>query len=317
MKQFWLIPMVMGMLCFGSTVEVGAWQAKPAADEELAEPEDVRVDVKLAGTKFPMTFTYYPSKLKKDAIPVICLHGFNGSRADYGYLASVLQEQGHAVVVPDLRGHGDSHAVVKADGRREEIDPKKMTGKEFDLLIHDIDELKSWLLEKNNAGELNLEALVVIGADMTTVTAMNWSLRDWKAPQLINYKNGQDVKALVLLTPLDRYKNSAPIKLAMADPAVGHRLSVFVAVGKKDLSAFSEAKRIVNQLQRQHLEQDTDKKPEDLEVVFYPVDTNLQGTELISPKFKDFPTVDRIAKFIDFRVKSRIEDFAWSERKKP
>ena len=35
------------------------------------------------------------------------LHGWKGNRTEYADLASFLQTQhGHAVLVPDLRGHG-------------------------------------------------------------------------------------------------------------------------------------------------------------------------------------------------------------------
>ncbi len=51
---------------------------------------------------------------------VVLLHGWPGDRTDYRRLVPLLVEQGHEVVVPDLRGFGasDKHAVDPARSRR-------------------------------------------------------------------------------------------------------------------------------------------------------------------------------------------------------
>lgn len=48
--------------------------------------------------------------------PVVLLHGWPGDRSDYRLLAPMLVEAGRQVVVPDLRGFGDSDKHV-ADGQ--------------------------------------------------------------------------------------------------------------------------------------------------------------------------------------------------------
>ena len=52
--------------------------------------------------------TFYPSRAGKDAAAVILLHRDGGQRADLDRLARLVQLGGNAVIVPDLRGHGES-----------------------------------------------------------------------------------------------------------------------------------------------------------------------------------------------------------------
>jgi pimeloyl-ACP methyl ester carboxylesterase len=298
-----------------------AWQnptktQRPANKEKepkLPPPVEEKIELKSGASRLIMKATYYPSLKGKEAVPVLLLHGYEGTRADYAYLAEYLHRQGHAVLVPDLRGHGDSTEVHLASGDRMELSPKKMAARDFNAMVADLDAVKSWFLQRNNDEELNMEALVVVGADMTTVTAMNFALRDWQAPELLNYKNCKDVKAIVLLSPEQNYRGTS-MKVALKHPVVGHQLSVMVAVGKKDSGAMGEAKRIVNTLERQHGETNDEKRPEEKEIVLYAADTNLQGTKLLD---RNLGVVPIIAKFIEFRVQSRIDDFPYTARIRP
>ena len=58
-----------------------------------------------------LSATFYPGRETKDTVPVILLHMSEGDRKEYLELAPYLQEQGHAVLVPDLRGHGESEQI--------------------------------------------------------------------------------------------------------------------------------------------------------------------------------------------------------------
>jgi pimeloyl-ACP methyl ester carboxylesterase len=304
----------LALLCLASSgMAQPPVKTKTAEEKKLPDPETVKIEVREPNAKLELVCTYYGSNLGKEAIPIILLHGFEGSRADYTGLALALQQQGHAVLVPDLRGHGDSNSLLFADGKRVEILAKKMNNVDFTAMITDLDFVKSWLLEKNNAGELNLESLVVVGSDWSTVTAMNWAMRDWNAPVLLNYKNAQDVKALVLLSPEHTFKTTN-LKLALKHPVVGHKLSVLIAVGSKSSGAMDEAKRLDATLKRQHGEVSTDKKPKDREVVFLPVETNLQGTKLLD---RNFPVATAIQKFIEFRIREKADEFEYTQRIKP
>lgn len=295
---------------------VRAWQPKAKSkgeDEEIAEPVDEKIEVKDGPAKLNMMVTYYPSHLGKDAVPVLLLHGYEGTRADYDYLAEVLQEQGHAVIVPDLRGHGDSAVLHLADGRDLELDPKKMKKADFAALVKDLEAVKTYIMKKNNAEELNMEMLTIVGADMTTVTAMNFALRDWTAPELLSFKNCKDVKAVVLLSPEQSYQG-ADMKLALKHPWVGHKMSVLICVGENDNRAKAEAKKLFNLLQKQHGEANEEKRDSEREVVYHGADTNLQGTKLVA---RNLDVVPYISAFIRIRVKAFADDWSYSERVRP
>ena len=140
-----------------------------------------------------------------EVIPILMLHGWDGQRTEYDFTASFLQRLGHAVLVPDLRGHGES--LVRRQGAREiQIDRGELSTPEIKSMVLDIEACKRFLLERNNAEELNIELLCVVGAEFGATLAVNWAVMDWSWPQLPAYKQGRDVKSLVLLSPVQAFK---------------------------------------------------------------------------------------------------------------
>lgn len=151
---------------------------------------------------------YFASDQKKDAIPVLIIHDWGGQSSPYGPLVSVLHDAGYAVLIPDLRGHGASdRELTDNQGTSRKLNPSQMSRREVqDILIGDLEAAKGFLKDENNAERLNLNALVVIGAGEGAVLATNWAARDWSFPSLGSVKQGQDVKALVLISPEKQIK---------------------------------------------------------------------------------------------------------------
>jgi pimeloyl-ACP methyl ester carboxylesterase len=289
---------VVGLLVAGQTRCGVAADAPPPAETPAAKPsgpakpEDVTFKTK---DLVAMTATYYASSKGKEAVPVILIHGFGGSRADYKEMAPILQAGGCAVLVPDLRGHGGSTTMaekpIKADGLKRDQYEKMFT--------EDLEACKTFLLEKNNAGELNIDELCVVGAQMGATIAMNWALMDWSWPMLTTGKQGQDVKAVVLLSP-EMTSHGLTVQTLIKRSDIHTKLSFLILVGgqnQKD-KAYREANQINNLLKGGRSPSQLTGPTKDL--FFIELPTALQGTSMLTQPV--LQVGQRIALFIEKRI---------------
>lgn len=275
-----------------------------AADDEkekVLPPQEVTLPT---GDRVTIVATYFPSKLKQ-AVPVILLHASKGSRGDFEELALKLQRAGHAVIAPDLRGHGDSS---RAEDRPGELRPD-----DYLAIIErggDLETIKRFLMARNNAGEVNIEKLCLVGVEMGAVLAISWAARDWSWPVLATGKQGQDVKALVLVSPEWSFKGLR-INEAVAHPNVRADLSVLIVAGKGNSKLLKEAKRLHNAFEKFH--PTSSANPEAATLVMKTPQTSLQATRLLNEK--SVHVDEMILKFIDARLAK--QHIPWSERKAP
>lgn len=281
--------------------------APPASRERLPAPVEVGGTELLTKDGIQLRATYYPSNRGKDAAVVILLHGWKGSRKDFARLGPYLQQQGHAVFIPDLRGHGESIQRVLPFPGTVTVD--KMPPAEVARMVDmDLETCKRFLLQKNNAGELNIEKLCVLGIDVSAIVALDWARLDWSWPVYPGLKQGQDVKALILVSP----KWSVPglsVQRAMAHPAVTRTLSIYLMVGKDSQKDMADAQRIYNILSRFHPKPD-EEKPELQDLFFGKFPTSVQGTDLMM-RFEQ-PVFQSVAYFIEQRVAK--QPWPWQER---
>lgn len=203
----------------------GATKAfSPLQGEKIERPRDVASDDKVEIPKYEhlildtpdgvrLKCTYFaPPKLKDaaegkpaaPAIPFILLHGWDGDRRELLKYGLYLQKSGHAVIVPDLRGHGQS---VSVEGLKKPLDYKKFRKPEVISAQKDIERCKKFLVQKHNKGEVNIDLLSMVAVGDTSVLAIQWVLNDWYAfpshnPQGV--KQGQDVKSLMLVSPVKK-----------------------------------------------------------------------------------------------------------------
>lgn len=151
------------------------------------------------------------SEAGKEVVPFILVHNWGRSRQDMQRFATYLQSQGHAVIVPDLRGHGES-TVVK--GMNEPLNHEDFKKKQALSAVADIDQCKRFLMKKNNEGELNIDLLNVVAVGDSSHLAIAWAISDWSWPSLGSLKQGQDVKSLILFSPTAKFNGSVLKKLA-------------------------------------------------------------------------------------------------------
>ena len=274
---------------------------------DLPEAKEVSLDTK---DGMSIKAMFYPGTKKKEAVPLILVHGLDGSRGDFHQLAIDLQTMGHAVIVPDLRFHGKSKSQKRPDGVSVSLDPEKLNRPALEAMEFDIQACKKFLREKNNAGELNIEQLCVVGAEYGAILAARWAADDWSLQQLPAYKQGQDVKALVLLSPPASVK---AVTLREAMPRIPIGVSILIIAGTTDSKSSSEAKKLHGQLQLQH------SKSDDKGLFLLQPETNLSGAKLLGDAVSLDGTKVRtmVLNFITKRLVERQAEFAWQERKDP
>ncbi len=175
------------------------------------EPSIERVENLETSDGVPLELAYYPPKGKALAT-VILVHDLDGSKKTLRRLAIGLQENGCAVVVPDLRGHGGS----TSDMLNLDVSKKKLLSNQIRMipasgggrirrtarLKGDLETVRMWLEEKGTEDGPNLDQLCVIGSGLGGTLAALWTAADWNWIPNTQGPQGQQVRALILISPV-------------------------------------------------------------------------------------------------------------------
>ncbi|MEZ6089088.1 MAG: alpha/beta hydrolase [Pirellulaceae bacterium] len=308
-EQSHLMLRVFLTICFIAAMSaiVVAQPAAATTPPKKKIPEELKPRLEKIVTKdgVSLTMGYFPSDQGKEAVPVLLVHEWSGQTSPYINLAVKLQEAGCAVVLLDYRGHGRSR-LLDPDGKPIEVE--RATKRDMEAVMKmDMEAAKKFLRAENDADKINLNALTVIGAGEGAVLAMNWTAMDWSWPSIGSKKQGQDVKAMVLISP-PKSVNGVSGDPALRHPAVA-RLPVMIVSGS-GISENSEANRLAKMFERARVTSkfNTD---EPLPVEAHRVRENLSGAELVvrSPN-----VVDAITTFVQQNVVKNIDMFPWVQR---
>jgi pimeloyl-ACP methyl ester carboxylesterase len=246
------------------------------------------------------------------------LHDYKSTRAIFASLAQRLQSPGEgegdrpsfAVVTVDLRGHGDSTKQITAGGLQFELDAARLDKPgALAMAAVDLEAVRGFLVTKNDSGELNLNKLCLVGAGMGANVAANWAAQDWAAPGLAIRKQGQDVKALALISPPWSFKG-----LSMQGPMRFRPLLENVAwmliYGEEDARAKADVRRIEKQLERYYPEPAADSTIlRGLSVLTW--QSKLQGDTLL--KQVGAPLEDPLINFLSEHVARH--EYPWLSRR--
>lgn len=253
---------------------------------------------------------YYPSKLGKEAAPVLLLHDYGGKYGDWAPLIPTLREADFAVMIIDFRGHGfstkyDPSIVPEPLQRRlGPLTPQAFrSAADFRKMLLDVEAAKRFLLQKNDEGELNISKLSVVGAGFGAVIGGIWSLADWSQPQTGLVRTGRDVQALVMLSPVMNFRG---LRLDTPIRRLQLVLPIMIAYGRQNKEYAQQAERLWRLIRK--------TTPGGQQSVLLPLDTKLQGTHLLNPEL-GFDLDKRIAQFLQIRVRNLIgPDYEWQKR---
>lgn len=305
-------------------VTIAAWFSLvwmiPAAWGQSGAGEAVRIPTR---DGVELSATYYPSinaadpALGKKVTPVVLLHDEKDTQGMFSSLVAQLQQAGRkrdepsfAVLTVDLRGHGASTKQLGANGAARPLDAAKLTRNDvLAMSAQDMEAVRGFLVGKNDEGQLNLNKLCLVGVGLGATVAVNWAAQDWSAPPLLVGKQGQDVKALVLISP--QWKNRGILlqqALRMADLKKG--AAWMLIFGEQDPDQAADARRIFRQLEKFHpVPEATQAPPRSLAEV--PLRSALEGSGLMSQLG---PTIEEnIVNFLTIQVAS--QDLPWSKRR--
>lgn len=278
--------------------------AAPSKDQP-APPEQVVLQTADGVT---LQATYYPGPVSKQTPPIVMLHDERSTRSVYDALARRLQAAGCAVLAADLRGFGGS--TTADDGRR--LDGARLAPAEYGNMVrHDLEAMRRYLIARNNAGEVNLAKLGVLAAGMSAPVALVWAYHDWTAPPLSTGKQGQDIHALAMLSPAFR-AGSVRSEAALASGSTLRSVAMLVAVGGgKPSRSLTDSQRVYDALTRVHPGARSGSTRGSDALYLRRYDTSLQGGALLGA---NLGVEDDLVSFFDAKlVKPSID---WTQRKR-
>lgn len=275
-------------------------QSDAVGDATLSESVEIETadGVLLAGTLFRA------EGAGKDTPVVVMLADEGESPAVFDRLALRLQQPSDdeftpmTVLAVALRGQGDSTRVRTAEGISDRRGAR-LTPIDAEAMVKtDMEAVRRFLVDRNDANELNLNRMAYLGVGLGALVATNAAAIDWAVPKLSRGKQGRDVKALVLVSPPWKQLGLGMLD-ALRQPGVQSEVAVLLTYGGESRTAKNDAERIVRQLEKARPPVPEVAEGEDAPlptVVDAPGESRLQGTAWLKQAGRDGETA--IARFL-------------------
>ncbi|MEM7314956.1 MAG: alpha/beta hydrolase [Planctomycetota bacterium] len=295
-------------------------QAQPAANKKV--PSAISEGYLKIKDGLQLAYRYYPGPAESTTVPVILLHGFEGQGGDFDRLARYLRSKeggSHSVLVPDLRGHGKSTSIEPPNGDKSiKVQANRLRKDDFGKMLRlDMEAMKRFLLKEHAEESLNIEGLTLVGADLGGLLAIHFAAQDWSWPSLAGVKQGQDVRAVVLLSPLQTFKGINTKEPLMQDD-VRSTVSFLMMYGRDSSKQAGTIRRINASLKRYRKTKfdSPEERRAEQDLFIFDLPTSLQSTKLLTDR--QLPTANRIREFIGARVVDKMkEEFPWKSRTNP
>jgi pimeloyl-ACP methyl ester carboxylesterase len=266
--------------------------------------------------------TYYPTFAQKESIArnspvVILLHGDKENRlvweGEKG-LAPRLQREGFAVITVDLRKHGQSTNVGRASGDSpaggKSTEGTNLQSADYGNMVdQDLEAVKKFIYEQHQTKRLNMNKIGIVAAETSAAIAVCFAANDWKkepfddaASEDMKTPRGQDVRALVLLSPPQKAKgvlfSEALAEVRNPDYNVAF-LTLYGKLNRPDTQAINTHKKLFAS---------TKANKDRIYLVGYK--TNLRGTDLLG---KGIDAESTICEFLKLHLKD-LKDSEWRDR---
>lgn len=270
--------------------------------------ENIRL---VAKDGFSIAATWYQGDKETTSAPIILLHNLDQDRKAMQPLGEYFAKFGNCVICPDLRGHGES--IVDPNGQEYLAD--RVSKAELLAMKADIEACKKFLIQKNDEKICNIEMLTIVADGAIGITAMDWCVIDWSfLPTTV--KQGQDVKALVLLSPVRRFKGLSINELLrtplISGKGANNPLDIAIVAGTQHKD-YRDAVSIYSSLaagrgRKKGDENDWTKH----DLFFFEAASDTAGIELLLRHDKTLP--GNMLDFLNSRVVDKADDLRWQKR---
>lgn len=329
----------------------------------VAEEKDKAIEEKVIPSPadgLPMKATYYKSADGKEAAVVVLLHMKGESRLVWSAplpntqppkgFAEQLQSKGFAVLSVDLRKHGQTKPGADADDPKKVAPADKDKAKktvggtdlkpaDYQLMVRDMDGIKRFIFEEHQKGNLNMRKMAIVAPGMGAAIGIMFAAADWqKAPWddaatvAGRTPRGQDVQAMVFLSPEITLPGVLAHNVIPQFKAIGAPMAALILVGKTDKQDKDQAKTLFKQLggdpakaaptkkaaepkkTGKEKEKEKEAEKESKERLFYiELNAGLRGTELLGKKLG---IEDALIGFLHDHVQMlKGPDYDWRDRK--
>ena len=306
------LPLILGLLLSSVGAQDKDEKGKDGKDKvEIPKPEKL---VLKTTDNVNLICNYFGGTKKKETVPIILLHDLKGSKEEFTPFAKYLQKSfGMAVIVPDLRGHGESTKTVT----NQTVDISKFKKNDYATFNEDISTCFRYLRDEvNNEGKCNIDMLCVLASGYVGINAMSWTLEDYSYQPLGGKKQGQFVKGLVLLSPRKSIKGYSTAQL-LKNPLFSGRgatpVPVLIAIGDGNDKSYREGKSMYTTLARTRPKHDdiADATERYKKLSIWLGDyENSAGTGMLDPRNRTKLEVF-IARFIQFKIIANSDEMPW------